>query len=278
MDTPLPYYGAKKAACKRIVKYLPKHDLYVEPMCGSAAVFFGKELAEYSVLSDINPWPLLGLRAVRDHPNYLYSLLPSEIDDVEYKQAIYSIKNNNIYCDDVVDARTMIIGWYSSFNISPWSGSRSKRMCSAYKNNYNKGVIKNDIDKGSIKLQDVYIQKVSVLEQLNKYSDSNTLFFLDPPYCYKNNSGGSRGSAYKGYGPYDPDDDWHDKFLDKINEITDESKIVITTGNDKLYKDRLGKMGFDFLTAFGTNNSRSRTLNRNAKHLIWKNKNVETFI
>jgi len=41
----ISYYGGKQRMASKIIRYLPKHTVYVEPFCGGAAVFFRK------------PWP-----------------------------------------------------------------------------------------------------------------------------------------------------------------------------------------------------------------------------
>lgn len=42
LRTPLTYYGGKQQLCKEILHQIPQHQLYCEPFCGGAAVFFGK--------------------------------------------------------------------------------------------------------------------------------------------------------------------------------------------------------------------------------------------
>ena len=42
MRSPLKYYGGKFYQAKWIMKHFPGHQMYIEPFCGSAAVFFAK--------------------------------------------------------------------------------------------------------------------------------------------------------------------------------------------------------------------------------------------
>ncbi|HRS68514.1 MAG TPA: DNA adenine methylase, partial [Paludibacteraceae bacterium] len=54
LRTPLTYYGGKQQLLKEILTQVPKHELYCEPFCGGAAVFFGKEPAKVEVINDTN--------------------------------------------------------------------------------------------------------------------------------------------------------------------------------------------------------------------------------
>ena len=251
MRTPITYYGAKKMQAKKIVEHFPCHDLYVEPMCGSAAAFFESQHQAPAVLSDINPWPIAALRAIKDNPSGLYEILPPYLDKNEYYCSTDMIKSCQISGVDILDARTMIVAHCSSFNFSPYSGAMSKNMCNLYKNTYDKGKLLNRITTANTKLQNVNISIEDVLNQLKKYTDKDTLFFLDPPYCWKNNKG-SRSTPYKGYGPYEPTEEWHDEFLNVISDVNNKSKIVITTGNDQFYKDGLTKIGFTNINSYNT--------------------------
>lgn len=50
-----------------IARLLPYHDIYVEPFCGGAAVFFRKRPSSKEVLNDLNPDVAFIYRFIRDH-------------------------------------------------------------------------------------------------------------------------------------------------------------------------------------------------------------------
>lgn len=54
MKTPITYYGGKQNMLKHILPLIPEHDLYCEPFCGGAAVFFAKQPAKINVINDLN--------------------------------------------------------------------------------------------------------------------------------------------------------------------------------------------------------------------------------
>ena len=54
MKTPISYYGGKQRLASTIIKLIPDHNLYCEPFCGGAAVFFQKEKSNVEVINDTN--------------------------------------------------------------------------------------------------------------------------------------------------------------------------------------------------------------------------------
>lgn len=54
MKTPITYYGGKQKLMPVILPLIPEHNLYAEPFCGGAAIFFGKEPSNVEVINDTN--------------------------------------------------------------------------------------------------------------------------------------------------------------------------------------------------------------------------------
>jgi site-specific DNA-adenine methylase len=52
---PFNQWGGSAKYAKKLAERLPEHDRYVEPFCGSAALFFAKEPAAEEVLADADP-------------------------------------------------------------------------------------------------------------------------------------------------------------------------------------------------------------------------------
>ena len=48
------YIGSKKQIFKELIKYIPEHDIYIEPFFGGGSVFFLKRKAKFNILNDIN--------------------------------------------------------------------------------------------------------------------------------------------------------------------------------------------------------------------------------
>jgi DNA adenine methylase len=54
IKTPLSYYGGKQNLASKIVKLIPAHNLYCEPFCGGAAIFWAKPASDVQILNDTN--------------------------------------------------------------------------------------------------------------------------------------------------------------------------------------------------------------------------------
>jgi len=54
MRTPLSYYGGKQQLAARILGMIPEHQIYCEPFCGGAAIFFAKKPSKVEVINDTN--------------------------------------------------------------------------------------------------------------------------------------------------------------------------------------------------------------------------------
>src|SRR5207302_9599526 len=52
---PFQQWGGSAKYARRLAERLPEHKRYVEPFCGSAAVFYAKSPAGEEVLADANP-------------------------------------------------------------------------------------------------------------------------------------------------------------------------------------------------------------------------------
>ena len=272
MRTPLPWYGAKVSMAKRIVAELPEHSAYVEPFCGSAAVLFAKPRVDCERLSDANGWPVAALRAVRDAPDDLLDALPRELVHDDWRESVIAVRHDERTGNDVTDAVTMISAWQSAFNSSPWSGARSQRMCDQYANAWRKGTFEQRVRAGHERLQGVTIEQADALCVIPQHVAAGTLFFLDPPYMRMEHGGGSRGAAYNGYGPHDPDREFHEALTTMLAANRDRASFVITSGMDELYQTRLGEAGYGFLGGFGLEGrGPGRGGTGTAKHLIWSN-------
>jgi DNA adenine methylase len=54
MKTPLSYYEGKQRLATRILGTIPEHQVYCEPFCGGAAIFFAKEPSKVEIINDTN--------------------------------------------------------------------------------------------------------------------------------------------------------------------------------------------------------------------------------
>src|SRR5262245_10418725 len=69
LKTLFPYLGGKARQARWIASHIDStpHKGYVEPCCGSAAVFFAKKPSKIEILNDKDPrWPLV-FQAIRNN-------------------------------------------------------------------------------------------------------------------------------------------------------------------------------------------------------------------
>ena len=276
---PFLYYGAKGTMAEAIVAEFPVHKRYVENFVGSGAAFYHtpnwREVKE-RILSDLNYWALNIHAVIQSAPNELIRALPARIsreDNLEYRNAIKADERSG---HPVTDAAAAIAVYHSNFNASPWSDGFSKKMADQFERAMENGSMQQRIEFAHAKLQGVQLQRADALEMLDRYASVDTLFFCDPPYMFAEHrggtSGGSRGAAYGGYGKNEPvSNEWHEDFLDACEAaLKNGADLVVTSGNDKLYKDRLTAMGLRFAGAHGRKGKgKDKGGTGTAKNLLW---------
>ena len=86
-----PYIGGKHLLSKKIISRIPPHDFYYEPFFGGGKVFFAKDKAKHSILSDINLEMMLFYQAVRDEPEDLIDEIRTYIPNHKNFMAAYNL-------------------------------------------------------------------------------------------------------------------------------------------------------------------------------------------
>jgi DNA adenine methylase len=180
MRTPLSYYGGKQQLATRILGMIPEHQVYCEPFCGGAAIFFAKEPSRVEIINDtngelINFYEVLKLN---------FPALEQEI-----KISLHSRKQHRqaevIYANpDMFDRVKRAWAVWMLVNISFGSklngcfgydrtGTTSKKMANK-RSGFN-------IDY-TIRLQQVQIECCDALRIIRSRDTPGSFFYLDPPY------------------------------------------------------------------------------------------------
>jgi DNA adenine methylase len=197
MRTPLSYYGGKQQLATRILGMIPEHQVYCEPFCGGAAIFFAKEPSRVEIINDtngelINFYEVLKLN---------FPALEQEI-----KISLHSRKQHRqaevVYANpDMFDRVKRAWAVWMLANISFGSklngcfgydrtGTTSKKMANK-RSGFN-------IDY-AIRLQQVQIECCDALRIIQSRDTPETFFYLDPPYV------GTEMGHYDGYTQMDFD-------------------------------------------------------------------------
>ncbi|GHV78204.1 restriction endonuclease subunit M [Spirochaetia bacterium] len=197
MRTPLSYYGGKQQLATRILGMIPEHQIYCEPFCGGAAIFFSKEPSKVEIINDTNgeiinfyevlkrDFPALereieiSLHSRKQHrqARVIYDN-PDMFDRIKRAWAVWMLANGSYGC--------MLDGGFGYDR----TGGTSKKLAnkrSGFTADY------------AIRLQKVQIECCGALRIIHSRDTPETFFYLDPPYV------GSDQGHYDGYTQMDFD-------------------------------------------------------------------------
>ena len=171
----------------KIVPLIPKHTVYVEPFCGSAAVMFAKPWPEVTsnnhyreVINDTNGQVVEFFRALRDNPDALVR----ELELTPYSRREY-------YERKLSPAASFFVDAVQSFGNKPRGGWGRDRL------GYNSAATwANKLPlllKCAERLQGVFVDDLDAIELIKRWDSPHTFFYCDPPYP------GTDQGHYKGY-------------------------------------------------------------------------------
>ncbi|MBA9071518.1 DNA adenine methylase [Methylobacterium sp. RAS18] len=173
--------GSKRSIAKQLINRIPSsYGLYVEPFCGSAALYY--ELGEKrALLNDLNSKLINFYRHFQDEPGQLYDIISNIPVD---KSSYYHIRNQfNSDISPVDEAayfyflnRNCFNGLYRTcksgrFNV-PYSESRNGRIHD-----------RNEFISISAKLNKAQFSNYDFELCIRENLSDETFFFIDPPYA-----------------------------------------------------------------------------------------------
>lgn len=174
------WYGGKQKLARQIISIMPEHEHYVEVFMGSAAVFFNKPKVQRNCLNDINGNLVNLFIQVRDNYEELAEKVYWTLYSRQQYKAFCHIYNNNFNdCTDIERATAYLFLVRANFNSQIGTGfSASIDSNSA---NFNLALIER-LKLARQKLDGVVIENRHFYEIIDKYDESGSLFYLDPPY------------------------------------------------------------------------------------------------
>lgn len=162
---------------------MPNHSRYVEPFCGSAAVFTSKQKVKSEVLNDIDSSIVQFFTILRDKPDALINFIKFTPYSFELYQRIRKKYYNQEYADDPVQrAAEFYFLRYAEFGAGHKNGfardGKSMDRCRAktFKNHEEK------LQRFADRLKDAVIENKDYEFILEYYDSPDTLFYCDPPY------------------------------------------------------------------------------------------------
>lgn len=279
ITTPICWMGGKGRIVKKILPYIPKSAIYIEPFGGGASVLLAKDKYGIEVYNDKNPY-LYNLFCVLSNKisaqklQLMLELTP--YSRVEYIKCLSEYKN----CDDSIESARMFFvvarqsfggrfgaGWGFNSNVH---GAPHGHDTVSYSNAV------NNIDILSDRLSGVVVHNDDWRYILNKYDSDDSVFYVDPPYVHQTRS----ISRYD----YELTDDDHIELVDTLLQIRG---MALVSGYDNKIYSKLEKYGWDKITWKTSCNMAGRTrgselqgvgsVNKNQSRVecLWRSHNVK---
>lgn len=228
----LKWAGGKRQLLPEIVKILPhKFNKLIEPFVGGGALFFYLN-KKNSIISDTNIELVNLYKQIAINPHKILKMIKNykNTKDDFYKVR-KNIPNNLVEraCRTIFLNKTCFNGLYrvnkkGEFNV-PYGNNKNTKF-----------IDKNNLLNSSKLLKKTNILELSYEIVLNKYSKSNDLIFLDPPYLPI-----SKYSDFKRYTKEQFYFDDHRKLAQLYSELDKKGCYLILTNSNnpeilKLYK------------------------------------------
>lgn len=211
-----PYPGGKSLYAPWIIDHFPDHSVYVEPMCGSAAVLANKPRSEVEVINDVDGDIIHFFQVVRERPDELIQWLR----DRPYSRDLHRKYAGEFYDgyrpDDDIDRagrffylrQTQFGNKYKSK--SGYRRSRHRDFAGVFVNNV------EQLKRAAHRLREVQIDNADYEQLLKAYDSTDTLWYFDPPYF-------DVGDDIYSHGKFD-----HERFAEALGEI--DGHFVVSYG------------------------------------------------
>lgn len=220
---PVRYTGSKWRIAPWIIGHFPPHNCYVEPFCGGASVLFRKNPSVTEVINDLNGEILNFFDVLRDRADELIRA----IELTPYSRAELS-RAKVLVVDPLERARRFYVRSLQAFS----SGEGARAI--AWRIQMNDHSLVNRWNKTShlwttahrLKLVQIECDTAEVV--INRFDDSNTLFYVDPPYVHSTRTSASDYA-------YEMTDSEHTALSEQLNTV---KGMVVLSGYDcHLYRD-----------------------------------------
>lgn len=225
---PLRWTGSKWQLANWLISQFPPHELYCEPYCGGAAIFFRKWPSKIEVLNDLDGDVVNFFTVLRERTEDLVRaihLTPYAREEYElaYKPS----------ADPLERARRFYVCSRQSFGAFAGrkTGWRSQR-------NWNRGTSitgewrrLEGLLMAAERLKDALIERDDALDVIARYDGPRALFYVDPPYVLSSRSQGVGRKRYQ----HEMTDDDHRRLAEVLHQVRG---MVLVSGYDSaLYRE-----------------------------------------
>lgn len=261
MRSPITWFGGKGKLVKKLMKYVPEHNYYLEPYGGGASLLFAKEPAGFEVYNDIDSRLVNLFRVLRDKEKFerfymLVCLTPYSREEFAACRNALDFPSE----DDVENAYRMYVSARMAFSgqISRCTNSWSHTVTEISRNM--SGAVSRWLSAIELlpeihaRLMRVQIEHLPALECIEKYGAmwdyNNSFIYLDPPYIQS----ARRSGGYD----FEMTDKDHKELIDYLIEHQDRNKFMLSGYDNKIYQ-RLERKGWRKICWEVTCNAAGRT-------------------
>ena len=174
------YHGGKVRMAGKIVGLFPKHECYVEPFGGGAAVLLAKPRAKLEVYNDLDGDMVTLFRVLRDKPDRLAAAVALTPFAREEHEAAYQPTEN-----DVERARRILIRshfGHSSSGIHRSTGFRAAGIRAGTLPVHCWASLPDTITIAAARMRSVVIEQRPACQVMETHDGFSTVHYVDPPY------------------------------------------------------------------------------------------------
>lgn len=179
--TPITYYGGKQKLVPHILPRIPEHNLYGEPFCGGAAIFFAKPQSNVEVLNDTNRELINFYRVVQNDFISLEKEIRITLHSRDLHRKAWVINKNPDMFSEVKRAWALWVLSSQSFSANldgPWgfdkSEARTPKIINSKKERFTEDL--------AIRMQNVQLESTDALYVIQSRDTQESFFYCDPPY------------------------------------------------------------------------------------------------
>lgn len=235
--SPFRYVGGKSMLAYHILPWLDWGEVYVEPFCGGASVFWQKEPHPVEVLNDINEDIVNVFRCLQDKKLFwdlARRIAWTPYSKAEFERAKQTLKESS---DPVDRAWALVVASSQSVNgnLSCWSRSFVSRGGMSSGNSRWRGRIAI-LRWWHDRLTRVQLDCRDALEVIQYWDSPKTIFYLDPPYLLGTRKG-------KSYYRFELTDLQHRELLSLLLKV--KGNVVLSSYSNELYDSFLRSAGWE---------------------------------
>jgi len=188
LRAPFKYFGGKGQMLAKLLPLLPSHQVYVEPFCGAASLFFAKQPSPVEVLNDLNEDVVNVFRVLQNketHEELRFRLMYTPYARAEFVRAIEMLGQGNLTPVDRAWAFMVRqnMGFSGTKRTDGGCWSRAFVSAQGCADTCNSWLMRlSMLDAWRWRLMRVQIDCRDALEVIRYWDSPGTLFYVDPPY------------------------------------------------------------------------------------------------